>query len=911
MKRTHRIGLAALAVALAATAAWRVRAHLSPPPPRAPAAAEAGHGHAHGHDEGHTPIDEPELREGPGRVLAEPEPVGEQRLAGQVLDGAGRPVAGATIWLGSTPPRHTSSGADGSFSFEGLPWRAYPVAAQAPGGVAGPLTGHVDAPLLLRLGAGGRLEVELVDAQQQAVPAATVELRGLAEQQAEARAGRASLTSVVPGVYQVVATADGYARAAALATVGAGTAALRLELARGAPVSGRVLDESGTPVAGARVRYDGAADFGPGATAGGYRDAVTTGADGAFTFATLPAGSLRFLAYHPEHAIGISPLVALDGRTAKTGLEVTLPRGATVAGTVVDARGEPVVGARVRVGIAASGFRASAPPREVSTDGMGAFVVRGVPRRELSAVALTDAASSSAVAIDAASGEVRQVRLVLDSTLELAGQVLDAAGQPAAGAQVLAVPDLFARRRGGAAPTGGPAGGVAQWQLRGFPQGLTDAGGRFRLAGLPAGAYRVSAVRGAALGRGRRGLLEVLARAGADAVTVALPVEGGLRGQVVFADGTSPARFTVALGLAQRVFTGGALSLESLPPQRYQLVLRGATFATRVIEAAVEPGKITDLGRIEVVAGRQLGGVVLAAGKPVAGATVVAGARLRGSGTALDDASVGGVVRAQSGADGTFSLPSVSAAEVVVVADHPEHGRSQPLVWGAGSGQDVVRLLLAPTGSVRGRVTLAGEAVAGLAVVAQPLAAASVSAHGVTARDGSYRFERLAAGVYKISARSGSPPAEVRETSRQLEVVAGREILADVAVTRGAVTLEVQVTAASGELGWLGFAQAPGRLHATDAHALEAQLATSSGGASQYGVTHAPLLRLSELSPGPATVCVVAYPRELQQPEQLAAYAERHGATLAAQCVFVEVQARPARQALAISVTVPPLAGRP
>lgn len=908
MKRSLGIGLAVAAVVIAAVAVWRLRAGQAPVAPRAKA-AEAGHAHAHehGHGEGHTPIDEPELREGPGRVLAEPDPVGELRLAGQVLDEAGRPAAGVEVWLGSTPPRHTESGADGSFAFEGLAWRSYPVAAHAPAGVAGPLTARLGTPLLLRLRAGGRLEVELVDAQQRPVPSAAVELRGLAEQRVVGRAGRAELRSVVPGPYQVVASAEGYARATALVTIGTGTTALRLELAPGAPVSGRVLDERGAPVAAARVRYDGAADFGPGASAGGYRDAIVSGADGAFSFSTLPAGSFRFLAYHPGYAIGISPLVALDG-TAKAGLELALPPGASVSGTVVDLRGQPVARARVRVGIAASGFRASSPPREVFTDAAGAFVVHGVARRELSAVALTDSVASSAVAVDASAGEVRDVRLVLDATLELAGQVLDAGGEPVAGALVLAVPDLFARRRGAAPPTGGPAGGLAQWQLRGYPQELTDGQGRFRLAGLLPGAYRVSASRGAAVSRGRSVGAEVLAKAGDGTVTVTLPAEGAVRGVVVFADGTSPARFTVALGLAQRAFTGGELLLDALPPQRYQLVLRGPSFATRVIEAAVEAGKTTDLGRIEVVAGRQLGGIVLLDGKPVAGAAIVAGARLRGSGLAVHDGAGGEIVRAVSGADGTFTLPSVTAAELVVVAEHPEHGRSQALLWGAGSGQDVVRLALAPVGSLRGRVTDEGKPAAGLTVVAQSLAAPRASAAAVTEADGSYRFARLASGVYQVSAQRAVPAGGVHQTARQVEVVAGREAVAEVAVSRGPVTLEVQVSARGGELGWLAYALAPGRLHADDARALEAQLVTSGAGASQVGVTRASPLRLTDVALGPATVCVVAYPRELAEPAQLTAYRERHGASLASSCVFIEVLAQPARQPLAISVVVPPVA---
>jgi protocatechuate 3,4-dioxygenase beta subunit len=77
---------------------------------------------------------------------------------------------------------------------------------------------------------------------------------------------------------------------------------------------------------------------------------------------------------------------------------------------------------------------------------------------------------------------------------------VDAAGEPLEGVQVSA----GAVVRGGP-DRRGPPPDMSQWRLRGFPQELTDAGGRFTLTGLAPGMYRVRATRSQAAPRGPRG----------------------------------------------------------------------------------------------------------------------------------------------------------------------------------------------------------------------------------------------------------------------------------------------------------------------------------------------------------------------------------------------------------------------
>src|SRR5213078_4500932 len=121
-----------------------------------------------------------------------------------------------------------------------------------------------------------------------------------------------------------------------------------------------------------------------------------------------PAGSFRFQASHPERAPGSSALITLDGKTPRDGVVIALEVGAVVKGKVVDGQRRPVAAARVRIGGGSGGpggvggrggpggprGRMFEPPRQSFSDGDGAFEIRGLPRRPLSAVALHDTGAS-------------------------------------------------------------------------------------------------------------------------------------------------------------------------------------------------------------------------------------------------------------------------------------------------------------------------------------------------------------------------------------------------------------------------------------------------------------------------------------------------------------------------------------
>src|SRR5262249_44627541 len=156
-------------------------------------------------------------------------------------------------------------------------------------------------------------------------------------------------------------------------------------------------------------------------------------------------------------------------------------------GRVVDASKAPLSGARVRIGIASRRGVIFEPPRQVYSDANGTFEIKGLPKRELAAVAMHDRGAAQTIDVGATRGDVGDVTLIVDVTGTIAGVVIDPQGQPVEGVQVSAGPNFRDQGAGGADFT--------QWRMRGFPQELTDASGHFTLTGLAQGSYMITAMR--------------------------------------------------------------------------------------------------------------------------------------------------------------------------------------------------------------------------------------------------------------------------------------------------------------------------------------------------------------------------------------------------------------------------------
>lgn len=907
-----RVAVVLAAVVLAASAIWffalrgsnksskSTKPSVAAAPPRVPGAG-SGSGGPDRRDRG----DDREQQ-----ILIDDDPTGALRLEGLVLDTSDAPVAGATVVVSTNPSRTATTEADGSFAFDKLVGRSYTLVARAATGVGGPITAKLTAtsdPVVLRLHAAGSVKVTVVEKADRPVPGAQVELRGLDAQVTQAGGdGIATFPVVVGGGYEVRASAPGFAPNGQFTQVGTTAVELKLVLTPGAAVAGRVIDEAGAAVPGARVVFSGASDWS--LQADERKDGVVTGADGRFAFPALPAGSFRFVARHEKFAPGTSAIFTLDGSHATDGVEIRLTAGATIAGKVVDGGGLPVASAQVRVAVSTRSMIGS-EPRQVFTADDGTFAVAGLPKKPHDAVAIGEAGSSKTIPVDTSAGDVKNVVITIDQTGTIAGVVVDKTGEPIEGAQVSAFPDF---RSGTADPS--------QFRLRGLPQELTGAGGEFRIVGLAPGSYMVRASRNPATGRGRMmGLDGEKAETGATNVRIVLPADGGIKGKVAFADGTVPTPFSVGVGFSSEpvMSKDGSFELRDLAPQKYQLTVRGPEFDAKTVEVTVEEGAVADAGDIVVSKGRTIAGRVTMRGEPVVGATVYAGGQIFGTGTS-NAAQFGGPPgrsgnrEATTDEEGKFRISGLGQAPLAVVAEHPDLGRSAAIRLVRGSPNEMaLELTVAGWGILTGKVTDDAGPAADTIVTAQAVNTPNAMYSVGSGPDGTFRFDRLAPDTYKVSAMLGNPMRGMAFYSKQVVVGMGTPATVDLEVEKGSVTVSAKVTASNGTVtggaAWI----ISGVVSARNADELNLMTAQQQAGTSSFGILFGGRpATFASTRPGDYTVCAAVLPAALN-PMQGMQYFQNHAADLPVTCKAMRVLAQPAEQSIDIQTTLPALVPDP
>ncbi len=183
-------------------------------------------------------------------------------------------------------------------------------------------------------------------------------------------AGRFVIEDLPPGrTVQLICDRPGYLPVALLHEAvldSPGTEPLKVILRPAVRIRGRVLDEHEHPIAGAEVNLTGHA--GSPTPLGGRSRAAVSDDRGAFVLTDVAPGSVRISAF----AQGFQPSPEIEIEASGTleieGLKLVLARGGTVEGWLTDLGGEPVSGARVRLG------------RPAATSGAeGFYRVDGVP----------------------------------------------------------------------------------------------------------------------------------------------------------------------------------------------------------------------------------------------------------------------------------------------------------------------------------------------------------------------------------------------------------------------------------------------------------------------------------------------------------------------------------------------------
>ncbi len=364
----------------------------------------------------------------------------------------------------------------------------------------------------------------------------------------------------------------------------------------------------------------------------------TTDSEGRYRLTGLAPGRYRVLASHRDFADAASEPRDVDLGTALGDVDVTMHGGLTLHGFVTDEDGEAIAGAMV----AARGERGIDPRRTV-TGADGSYRLGPLSADadvEVSAPGLGSAMRHIEIDPGSRAPSTREESFTLvQADDEIRGRVTDAGGLAIAGATVRVVSGASAARA------------------------VTDAGGRFLLAGVPSGRHRVrvehpdyppaeqevatGAERELRLDAGGAMEIEVRDRAGAavaGAKLVAVGPDGGTH------RATADRR--------------GAARLGPLAPGTWAVQASARGFADGEIEVQIasgsRPGQIPATSvRIDLGRGATLAGVVRDNdGERVSGATVAVG----NSRTSTD-------------ADGRFRLTQVMTGPVVVEADKGDaHG---------------------------------------------------------------------------------------------------------------------------------------------------------------------------------------------------------------------------------------------
>lgn len=229
-------------------------------------------------------------------------------------------------------------------------------------GVAGVEGDGADRSVTIHLGAALRPVCRTVGAEDEPVAGAKVTLAALSDGwpvqlEATSQADGSALFPAIPadGIRWIEWSAEAAGRAPAVASGQVRhmlDVTLRLEPAT--TVRGRVVDESGAPVAGATVMVAGAAF-------------ATTGADGTFAVTGLPPAGGDVVVTADGYAPAARRGLAGDAGEVVLG-DVVLTVGGRVAGIVVDDAARPSVGAKVVVSVRDTALR-----WETVTDAEGRF----------------------------------------------------------------------------------------------------------------------------------------------------------------------------------------------------------------------------------------------------------------------------------------------------------------------------------------------------------------------------------------------------------------------------------------------------------------------------------------------------------------------------------------------------------
>lgn len=281
------------------------------------------------------------------------------------------------------------------------------------------------------------------------------------------------------------------------------------------------------------------------------------------------------------------------------------------------------------------------------------------------------------------------------------------------------------------------------------------------------------------------------------------------------------------------------------------------------------------------------GRVVDAEDEPVAGATVVCAQTVVADARFLDAAwnprreAIDRYDRAFSGDDGAFHCDASSRKDVLVVAEHEQLGRS--------SGHTIkedqlavteLKLRLQPTGFLSGQITKDGSPARGAQSVSAVPVESDVAQPGLAARtflrsDGSYSFERLAPGRYKVFSGPRSSRAVQLLRSKDVTIVSGRGAELDFDHSEGDAALTVRVRGEAGaNVPSAQVLLVPGHVETENGKAFNDKVVAKGLDVRSHFWNKGSPLKLDELAVGAHSLCVVPLAGDFRDPEYMSKFTQ-------------------------------------
>ena len=766
-------------------------------------------------------------------------------LAGRVSAADGAPVAGARVTLRArggfdasapfTPvPEETTTGADGTFRFEGAASERNSLEIDAPGCARvrlDGLKGGVQRPVVLRPGTNAAGQVRRRDGTPAAGALVRFESGAVDSRWAEAGADGAFVLQGLPGGRGVVvadAGDDGYIEAP-LAPAGPERPSLSLRLAPPTVLEGRTLDLATLrPVP--RVRLTLSSSQG--------RVLVRSGADGRYRVRGLRPGRVNVRADEPRHVHWDRSVPALERGATRT-LDVLLVRGASLSGRVVDEERRPVAGAEIYVGSDdGSAFRrafarlAGAPGAGIVSRPDGTFAANRLPPGESLRVVAShpDYEQARLGGLSLSPGGSRPDLVVtLRRGAVLSGTVKDGDGNPIAGAELTLDGSNAVRgsRRSSASRSFG--------SFNDLPAGRSGADGRFELKGVPEGDWAltvraagkaVEAVDPISVARGARPdpIDVVLAPGASISGSVLRKTGGGAEGYLVHARPSGKPPLGGRGAGMPRTGADGTFLLDGLREgETYDLQLWGSAVNGPGPTKKGIPAPSSGVEWVVEGTGRIEGAAVDAkTGAPLTEFEVswqpdgsgYRGIYRTGRRAAGLDGGAGEVIPVEA-SDGRFALEDVVAGKcaVVVTAKGYPPALAGGIVVEEGTTTEGVEVRLAPGATLKGRVVDArsGRAVPEADVSVIPEQGLVPPGSGlITDVDGRFEAAGLPPGKVRIGVEhddyeAASTSAELKEGGSSVEVPLSRG-----SSLGGVVLSESRQPVAGAEVS-LGGANAPGR----------------------------------------------------------------------------------------------------